>query len=136
VTDDSYRIAPMRASDAERDAVVAALGENYQAGRLTADELDDRTGQALTARTLPELEDLMADLPPSGPGPADQAPLAARSTGALRPLVVPAAVVVMLVTVVLTLSSLHHHQPRPWLAIPIALLIARGIARRGTTRRL
>jgi hypothetical protein len=46
------RPAAMRASDADRDAVVSDLSEHFQAGRLTAGEFDDRTGQALTARTL------------------------------------------------------------------------------------
>jgi hypothetical protein len=53
----------MRASDADRDAVVSDLGEHFQAGRLTAAELDERTGQALTARTYGELTELQADLP-------------------------------------------------------------------------
>ncbi|MGH3189337.1 MAG: DUF1707 SHOCT-like domain-containing protein [Streptosporangiaceae bacterium] len=33
----------MKASDADRDAVLADLSEHFQAGRLTAGELDDRT---------------------------------------------------------------------------------------------
>jgi hypothetical protein len=55
--------AAMRASDADRDAVVSDLGEHFQAGRLTAAELDERTGRALTARTYGELTELLADLP-------------------------------------------------------------------------
>ncbi|HYV79812.1 MAG TPA: DUF1707 domain-containing protein, partial [Streptosporangiaceae bacterium] len=47
-----YRLPQMRASDADRDAVVAALSEHFQTGRLTREELDERTGRALTARTL------------------------------------------------------------------------------------
>ena len=45
------RPAEMRASDADRDAVVSDLSAHYQAGRLTADEFSERTGQALAART-------------------------------------------------------------------------------------
>src|ERR1044072_7484528 len=48
----NYRPAAMRASDADRDAVVSDLSEHFQAGRLTAAELDERTGLALAARTL------------------------------------------------------------------------------------
>ena len=55
--------AAMRASDADRDAVLADLSEHFQAGRLTAAELDERTGQALAARTWGELSELLADLP-------------------------------------------------------------------------
>jgi hypothetical protein len=41
----------MKASDADRDAALSDLSEHFQAGRLTADEFDDRTGRALAART-------------------------------------------------------------------------------------
>jgi hypothetical protein len=67
----------MRASDADRDVVVSDLGEHFQAGRLTAAELDERTGQALTARTYGELSALQADLPAIGTAaqiPADGSP--------------------------------------------------------------
>ncbi|HUD80423.1 MAG TPA: DUF1707 domain-containing protein [Streptosporangiaceae bacterium] len=53
----------MRASDADRDATLAQLSEQFQAGRLTQDEFEERSGQALTARTMGELGDLMTDLP-------------------------------------------------------------------------
>src|ERR1700677_3908489 len=59
--------AAMRASDADRDAVVSDLGEHFQLGRLTAAELDERTGRALTARTCGELRELLADLPATRP---------------------------------------------------------------------
>ena len=70
---DRYRPPQIRASDADRDAVVAALSEHFQAGRLTTEELEERTGQALTARTVGELDALTADLPGllhAGPVPA------------------------------------------------------------------
>jgi hypothetical protein len=53
----------MRASDADRDVVLAELSEHFQAGRLTADELEERTGQVLQARTFGDLARLTADLP-------------------------------------------------------------------------
>ena len=53
----------MKASDADRDAVLSDLSEHFQAGRLTAGEFEDRTGRALAARTWGELHDLTADLP-------------------------------------------------------------------------
>jgi DUF1707 SHOCT-like domain len=71
--------AEMRASDSDRDAVVSDLSEHFQAGRLTAEEFDQRTGRALAARTWGELRDLLADLPAARPAP--QAP-AAESPGA------------------------------------------------------
>ena len=54
----------LRVSDADRDSALAELSEHFQAGRLTAAELDERTGQALSARTWEDLAGLMADLPP------------------------------------------------------------------------
>jgi DUF1707 SHOCT-like domain len=134
MTEDGYRRPPMRASDAERDAVVTALGEHFQAGRLTAEELDDRTGKALAARTVPELRDLMTDLPPVGPAMPDEAPLAERPRSTFHPLVVPAMIAILLATAMLALVGAYH-QPRLWLAIPVGLLIARRIARRGMSRR-
>src|SRR5262249_60632384 len=60
----NYRPAAMRASDADRDAVVSDLSEHFQAGRLTAGEFDERTGRALTPRAFGELGELLGGLPP------------------------------------------------------------------------
>jgi hypothetical protein len=56
-------VTELRASDADRDRTVAALRHHAAAGRLSIDELDARSEQAYTARTLGELADLHADLP-------------------------------------------------------------------------
>ncbi len=53
----------IRASDADRDRVTALLREHHAAGRLTAEEFHDRMERALDAKTLGELDELMADLP-------------------------------------------------------------------------
>ena len=73
-TTGNYRPAAMRASDADRDAVVADLSVHFQAGRLTAGELDERTGRALAARTWGELGELAADLPATRPAPLPSCP--------------------------------------------------------------
>jgi len=52
----------LRASDADRDRVLALLAEAASDGRLTADEHAERVQRACTARTLGELADLTADL--------------------------------------------------------------------------
>ena len=57
-----------RASDADRDRTAAALSEHLAAGRLTQDEFDERLDKAYAAKTLGELDDLMADLPGTGLG--------------------------------------------------------------------
>jgi hypothetical protein len=53
----------IRASDAERDAVVESLRGHAQAGRLTSDELEERVGAALAAKTRADLATLQRDLP-------------------------------------------------------------------------
>jgi len=53
----------LRVSDADRDQAIAELSEHYQAGRLTTEEFEDRSGRALQARTTADLADLFTDLP-------------------------------------------------------------------------
>ena len=57
----------LRVSDADRDRAQAELSEAFRAGRITADEFDQRSGEALRARTGKELTALLADLPLAGP---------------------------------------------------------------------
>ncbi|HET6760251.1 MAG TPA: DUF1707 domain-containing protein [Propionibacteriaceae bacterium] len=54
---------PIRIGDAERDRAIASLGDHFAAGRLTAEEFDQRTDQALQARFNADLEPLFVDLP-------------------------------------------------------------------------
>lgn len=53
----------MRVSDAERESVVAQLQRATTEGRLTLDELGDRIAAAYEAKTWPELDELVDDLP-------------------------------------------------------------------------
>ena len=53
----------LRVSDAERDATLRTLGDHAAVGRLTLDELEQRSGQALAAKTRGELATLTSDLP-------------------------------------------------------------------------
>jgi len=53
----------LRASDAERQAVVRRLELALRDGRLTIAEFDERTQAAYAARTRGELDDLTEDLP-------------------------------------------------------------------------
>jgi hypothetical protein len=57
--------ATMRASDADRDVVLRALGEAYAEGRLDATEFDERTSGVQAARTLGELPEFLTDLVPA-----------------------------------------------------------------------
>ena len=53
----------LRVSDSDRDRAIAELSEHFQAGRITTDELEERTGRALRARTAGDLAELFTDLP-------------------------------------------------------------------------
>ena len=57
------RAPAQRASDADRDIAADILCAAVGDGRLTLDELEDRIGAALSARTTIELAALIADLP-------------------------------------------------------------------------
>jgi Domain of unknown function (DUF1707) len=53
----------LRASDADRERTVALLSEHLAAGRLTAEEFQERLDAAYAAKTLGQLDELLADLP-------------------------------------------------------------------------
>ena len=74
----------VRASDAEREAVVERLRVAAVEGRLTLGELTERTGAAYTATTRGELVPITADLPEVPSSPA----VPARPTGGDREWVV------------------------------------------------
>ena len=60
----------VRASDGERDQVVALLQRHFADGRLTQAELEERAGAAFAARTRDQLRALTADLPDADVRPA------------------------------------------------------------------
>src|SRR5258708_18215836 len=53
----------IRASDADRDRTAALLREHHAAGRLDLEEFNERLDKAYAAKTVGELDALMADLP-------------------------------------------------------------------------
>lgn len=119
----------LRVSDADRDAAVAELSTHYQAGRLTADEFEDRSGRALTARTGRDLADLLTDLP--APAPAgDQARDRPRS--GLLYLAMVAAGIAVAVNIVVSVGTAGHVRVDllPWWLIVAAYFGWRRIARR------
>lgn len=65
-----------RASDSERDAIVARLADACVEGRLTLQEFTGRAGAAVAARTRDALTELVTDLPDTA-GP--RAPVAHRT---------------------------------------------------------
>ncbi|MEV5410577.1 DUF1707 domain-containing protein [Thermopolyspora sp. NPDC052614] len=75
----------LRASDHDRERVVETLREAAGDGRITLEELNERADLAYTARTLGELERVVADLRPAETGEpalaAEPAGLRLRSHG-------------------------------------------------------
>ena len=75
-TTKSFPSGGIRVSDADRDQAIAELSEHFQAGRLTQEEFEERSGRALQARTGDDLAALFTDLPGRDtvpvPRPADR----------------------------------------------------------------
>src|SRR4051794_27152386 len=99
-------------------------------GRLTAAELDERTGRALTARTYGELTELLSDLPHIGAAsriPAARSPRAPPlpSPGRVAPPFRTALAGLVIAALVLTVA--FGGWGLIWLLVP-ALLIARRVA--------
>jgi Domain of unknown function (DUF1707) len=127
--------AAMRASDADRDAVLSDLSEHFQAGRLTAGEFEERTGQALAARTLGELRELLADLPATRPAAAT--PSGTRSWPASEraaPRLIAALAGIGIAAAVLV-NAAHGRWGFIWLLLPVLLIARRLTCSSGAPRR-
>jgi hypothetical protein len=62
-TTNGFPSGSIRVSDADRDQAIAELSQHFQAGRLTQEEFEERSGRALQARTGDDLAALFTDLP-------------------------------------------------------------------------
>lgn len=144
-TSRSYPPGDLRVSDSDRDAALAELSEHFQAGRLTAAELDDRAGRALAARTGRELDDLMSDLPsapsasPARAGTNSGADTGSQRTGAgpaVRSTAVALAAIGSVTAIVAILGNGHWHGgSAPWGLILVVFIILRRRARRSRSHR-
>lgn len=65
-----------RVGDSDRTSACDQLCEHYAAGRLSADELDDRLAAAVASRTRRDLQVLLYDLGPLRPTGRPQQPVA------------------------------------------------------------
>ena len=116
----------LRLSDADRDRAVAELSEHFQAGRLAADELDDRVGRALQARTAADLAPLFADLPGKRPAATGSHPGSPAPFRSARGPAVPIAIIV-----VIALGGFLTGHPALIVLVPVlVLLIVRRLAGR------
>jgi Domain of unknown function (DUF1707) len=127
------RPGSLLASDDDRDQAISKLTNHFQAGRLTTEEFDERSGRALRARTQGELTALLADLPP------DQAPvtdpvIGSRGVRSRLPARIPRIWVILIVIVIaLVISGSHNHHSLIGLvpAVAVLLLILRRRASAG-----
>ena len=130
----------LRVSDADRDRALAELSEHFQAGRLTSEEFDERSGRALQARTGAELAGLLADLPRSGPpAPVGRGPRPpARGLGAPIAVVMAVGAVTAVVAVAVITAGLNgglgDHGAAALVPVLIALLVIRRLAAPGRRR--
>jgi hypothetical protein len=75
----------IRASDADRERTATLLREHHAEGRLSAEEFSDRMDRALVAKTIGELDALLADLPGIDLYRLPAAGIRPAPPGALRP---------------------------------------------------
>lgn len=87
----------LRASDAEREAIIDRLRVHAGDGRLTAEELEERIDEAYAARTQAQLTAVLRELPAgSRPNPQRTMARRRRSFPARRHVVVTAVLVTVL----------------------------------------
>ena len=124
----------IRVSSAEREEALTALAEHHAAGRLDANEYEDRRGRATDAIVRRDLTSLFTDLP-------EPRPRLGSSVGAARPASTPqtaegrpATPMGKLARTLVSLSPFiaigAFFLTRSWLAfllIPIIAIIARAI---------
>ncbi|GAA3567880.1 hypothetical protein GCM10022197_25080 [Microlunatus spumicola] len=97
---------PVRIGDAERDEALDKLGDHFAAGRLTREELDERTEQAMGARFDRDLEALFRDLPER------PRTVVVRRTRPQTPAVLPTALMALLPLLLLAaVASVILHVP-------------------------
>ena len=121
----------LRVSDADRDAALAELSQHFQAGRLTTEELDERTSQILAARTGDELEVQLRDLPNlAAPAPAPRQDRGSRIALHVPPRLITAVVALAVIASVVALGSGHHgvHSWNAAVPVIVILLVLRRVA--------
>jgi hypothetical protein len=103
----------LRAADSDREAIAERLRRSQAEGRLDVQEFQDRLDQCYKAKTIGELEQLMADLPPER-----------RPEERVRPRRVPLVPLVPILIAVLLISAAagHHGHFGFWILIPLFFL--------------
>ena len=127
----------IRASDAERDAVIEMLRRHTADGRLTMAEFEERVAEALAARTRGELDPVLRELPPLQPPPSDGAQRrragGRASTGpsrGRRGSIVALLPRVALIAAVIAFGTLMVTQGAWWIVFPLFWIVG-GASGRG-----
>lgn len=119
----SYHRDPnLRASDADREATADRLRRHHGEGRIDSEEFQERLDRCYAAKTVGELDQLVADLPREPVGRADR-----RFPWRLGPVpVVPLLVAILVVSA----ATWHHHGFGLLWLIPAFFLIRMCLWRR------
>jgi hypothetical protein len=105
----------LRVGTAERSEVADALSQHFAEGRLDTTEFNERTEQAMTAKTRADLSTLLTDLPGHAPSPP---PATLRR---FTPRFSSVAVLVLLAVAAFWAASLPHAF---WLLGAVIVLLA------------
>jgi hypothetical protein len=95
----------LKASDADREHVAERLRRATGEGRLVAEELEERLGLALTARTYGELDAVVADLPAERTKRRSATPLWVKGAFALAVVMAMFAVAALVTLVLIGLAG-------------------------------
>jgi hypothetical protein len=107
----NYPAGDLRVCDADRDRALGELSDAFQAGRITPDEFDQRSRQALDARTGKELVALLADLPHDR-GCTQASPSSTAREVATRIVIGTSAAAATSLAALATANALSHPGPR------------------------
>jgi hypothetical protein len=114
----------IRASDRDRETVIALLGEHTGAGRLTLAEFEDRVAGTTSALTLADLDRLLVDLPVA-PAPRP-APPSDRRLDRWRPWLITAAICVTIwAATSIRAGDVLYFWPF-WVIVPWGIMLATG----------
>jgi len=115
----------MRASDAEREGVVAELREHFAQGRLSSEEFEERVARAYGARTRDQLAPLLVDLPNERRQRRERR---RHNVGAWSRWFVVNLVCWAIWAADFVATPGHHVYPWPvWVTVPWGLMLMRGM---------